>query len=319
MNIVNIILASYNGEKYIKEQIDSIINSYFTNWKLYIFDDGSTDDTCQIVEDYVKKYPEKIHFHRNEKNKGVTLNFLDAINQIDKINNYAENVIEGNHYYMFCDQDDVWMPDKIERTLNQMKKAEKKYGADSILAVYTDAVVVDAKLEQIHPSFHKTSKFRTDQVDLAHILMENKMIGCTIMFNNPLKQKVVNLPKNVRYHDWWIALIASAFGHITYLPEPTLLYRQHSNNVVGNQSFVSYVQNRITSLRYQKEAVNKTILQGKDFYFAYKNELNQANKKLVYTFANLNNTNWLMKRVVIVKNGYIKSGMIRNLGLLLII
>lgn len=319
MNIVNIILASYNGEKYINEQIDSIVNSYFTNWKLFIFDDGSKDKTCQIAEDYVKKYPGKIHFIKNEKNKGVTLNFLDAINQIGKINNYTENVIDNKNYYMFCDQDDFWMPDKIDRTLNQMKKAENKYGAESVLAVYTDAIVVDAKLEQIHPSFHKTSKLRTDQVDLAHILMENKMIGCTIMFNEPLKQKLSKLPKNVRYHDWWIALIASAFGHISYLAEPTLLYRQHANNVVGNQSFASYMKNRVTSLNNQKEILNKTILQGKDFYFIYKNELNKNNKKLVYRFANLNNMNWFMKRVYIVKNGYIKSGMVRNLGLLLII
>ncbi len=327
MNCVNIILATYNGEKYISEQIDSIINNSFKNWKLWIFDDGSTDRTSSIIKEYMIQYPEKIMLQRNEVNKGVTLNFLDGTRYVAAYNEKKGDIIsnrfdngnmEQNMYYMFSDQDDVWMPDKIEKTLNHMKKVESKYSEDSVVAVFTDAVVVDEKLNQLYPSFNKVSRLDTKKKDLPHIMMENKLIGCTVMFNEQLLKRMSTLPKNARYHDWWIAMIAAAFGQISYLPVATLSYRQHSNNLVGNQSFLSYVKNRISSIDTQKEALNKIILQAAEFYQIYHKELPVKEKRVVYILANLEKENWIIRRYLILKYGYMKTGMLRNIGLLLL-
>jgi hypothetical protein len=133
------------------------------------------------------------------------------------------------------------------------------------------------------------------------------------------KEKIKTIPSNVRYHDWWIALIGSAFGHISYLAEPTLLYRQHSNNIVGNQNFLSYIKKRASSLTKQKEIIRITIAQGMEFYQIYQKELEKKEKKQVYLFAHLQNDNWFMKRVRIISGGYTKTGFLRNLGLLLIV
>ena len=224
-----------------------------------------------------------------------------------------------NHYYMFCDQDDVWMPGKIYKTLKQMKKAEKKFGSQKPMAAFTDAIVVDEKLNIQQSSFYKTSNLNTSRRDLPHMLMENKLIGCTIMFNEPLADKLECIPENARYHDWWVALIASAFGYITYLKEGTLLYRQHGNNLVGNQSFISYVKNRITSLNNQREILDITIRQAQEFYDIFGKELTSNKKYLVYQFAHIKENTWFMKRKIILENGYLKTGIIRNIGLFLLI
>lgn len=328
MNRVNIILAAYNGEKYIIEQIETIIKSGFTHWKLWVFDDGSTDGTRLIVEDYERKYPDKIVYKQNERNKGVTLNFLEGLCTVESSIKTSKDVLDKgasgdksdmNNYYMFCDQDDAWMPDKIERTLRQMKKVEKKYGINSPAAVYTDAVVVDDKLKVLSSSFYKVSKLDTRRKDIPHLMMENKLIGCTVMINEALVNKITVLPQNARYHDWWIGLIASAFGHISYLPKPTLYYRQHSGNVVGNQNFTAYVKNRFSSLNKQKEAIHKCILQAKEFYDIYNQDLSETTKNEIYIFANLNKKDYIERKKMVIRHGYLKTGILRNIGLLFIV
>lgn len=355
MKRVNIILATYNGEKYIREQIESIICSGFINWKLWICDDGSSDKTDVMIEAFLQKYPDKIYYHHNVRNLGVTLNFLNGVKIAADYNHTNNHTIYDNHrndynpindcpddskklnfnstekdkypdqnqeiedYYMFCDQDDVWMPDKIERTLKLMKRVEKKYGKQVPAAVFTDAMVVDEQLQELHPSFYQQSKLNTKNTDLGHIMMENKLIGCTVMFNDALRKKLQVLPVHARFHDWWIAMIASAFGHISFLPEATLYYRQHQNNVVGNQNFISYVKDRFSSLQKQKETLHKIVVQAEEFYQIYHEALPEDKSTLVNTLAKLEYENWLKRKYLVVKYGYLKTGMIRNIGLLLLI
>jgi glycosyltransferase involved in cell wall biosynthesis len=332
MGQVNIILAAFNGEKYIGEQLDSIIGGTFKDYMIWIFDDGSTDRTGLIIERYIKQYPDKIKYSRNTVNKGVTLNFLEGLRFAFNHRNTCVSGRKDNElpdsgiitarekdYYMFCDQDDVWLPDKIEKTLKQMLKVEKKYHDKLPMAVFTDALVTDNKLNILYKSFNQVSRLDAKKIDLPHIMMENKLIGCTVMMNEELVRKLIHMPSNARYHDWWIALIASAFGHISYLPVATLYYRQHSNNVVGNQSFSSYVKNRLASLHDQKEVLNKTMLQAEEFYQIYNKYLNEKEKKQVYLFANLKKKPWLLRKILVVKQGYLKTGIIRNIGMLYLI
>lgn len=331
MDLVNIILAAYNGETYIKEQINSILDNTFSNWILWVFDDGSMDSTQTIVEEYIQNYKDKIQYIKNNKNKGHVLNFLDGVTYANQNYKTVSDKLKGlyldlsedkgsiKQYFMFCDQDDVWMPNKIDITLKEMKKLERMYGKNQVLAVFTDAEVVDEKLNLIHPSFYESGKLSTKNTDLAHIMMENKMIGCTVLFNEELIHKMHTLPQNARYHDWWVALIAASFGHISYLPLPTLHYRQHSNNVVGNQTFLTYVLNRVRSIKKQQKVLRQTINQAKEFYGIYEKEMSNKCKMQVYAFANLMEFNWFTRRKILIKFGFLKTGLVRNIGLMLII
>ncbi|MGB8450970.1 MAG: glycosyltransferase [Anaerocolumna sp.] len=331
MNRVNIIMATYNGEKYIREQIESILKGNYDNWKLWIFDDGSTDGTNCIVDEYICRFPDKIMYQHNVNNKGVTLNFLEGVQFAAEYNNklseeaglikedYDTQPVTIIDYYMFCDQDDVWMTDKICKTMMQMKKIEKKFGQDYPVAVFTDALVVDNNLNMLNQSFYKSSRLDTRKVDLPHIMMENKLIGCTVMFNESLQRLMCKQPVHARYHDWWVALIAAAFGHISFLPAVTLFYRQHGDNAVGTQNFRSYINDRITSLAKQKEVIYETALQADEFYRMYEAQMPAEQKMQVYSMANILNESWIKRRHLVLKFGFMKTGILRNLGLLYII
>lgn len=307
MKKVNIIMATYNGRLYVKEQIESILRSTYQNFVITVCDDGSTDGTINILEQMSKEYPEKIHLCQNSENKGVIRNFLET----------AYEMKDG--YVMFCDQDDVWEETKIEKSVERICKMEKRYGTDVPVAVYADACVVNQDLDVIAPSFHGQSKLNTKKIDFDHLLMENKLLGCTIIFNQALNQKLDYIPQHARMHDWWVGLIATSFGRVSYISEPLLLYRQHETNVVGNQSFQSYVMNRIASLNKQKKVIQDTIMQGQEFYKVFYDDMGVSQRKTLRAFASLNQKNWFQRRKIIIQHGFLKSGFIRNIGLLLVI
>jgi hypothetical protein len=151
--------------------------------------------------------------------------------------------------------------------------------------------------------------------------MENKLIGCTVMMNAALRN-VLNsnrLPQKAKLHDWWVALIAASFGKISYVNESTLLYRQHENNVVGGADFLSYFKNRISTLYLQREAILILERQAEEFVEIYGNQLDESKKTVLQDFAELQYAGFIKKRIIILKKGYLKSGFVRNTGLLLII
>ncbi len=309
MSRVSIVLSTYNGEKYLKEQLDSILTSSYQDIDLFIRDDGSSDRTMELLEAYHGKEPERIYIRRNEVNLGYTLNFLEGI---------CDTTAD---YVMLCDQDDVWMPNKIRDTLNRMRHMEAQLGKDTPLAVFTDATLVDEKLHQLHESFFLAGKLNPRRTDLAHILMENKLIGCTVMINASLRRilKSRRLPQKARYHDWWIALIAASCGKIGFLPDRTMLYRQHGFNVVGSRSFLSYIRDRISSLQKQKGALLAVEQQAEEFAELYRDYLSEANLEVLGQFAGLQHAGFLQRRVLILKYGFFKTGLIRNIGLMFII
>lgn len=304
--MIDIIMASYNGSKFIKEQIDSVLTQSYKEWKLHIFDDMSTDSTCSIIQEYVARFPDKIFLHTSDTKKYSTHNFLSGL---ELLKNDAE-------YYMFCDQDDVWLNDKIEITLKFIKKYEKRWGTKMPLYVSTDALLVNEELEYLSKSCLKTDKLKASKTDLPHMLMENKCLGCTSMFNKALAQIIYCGCTSARYHDWWCALTASAFGHVRILRVPTILYRQHTDNQVGQQDFSDYVASRCSDAGDIKKRLELTFEQGAEFEKVYKNNLSKRKWKIVKKFISIQNYNFIHKRFSIIKHRFLKSGFIRNLGLL---
>lgn len=309
MSTVAIIMTTYNGEKYVEEQIKSILSSSYQDFELYIFDDGSKDSTISILERYKADYPDKINFVRNSMNYGVTMNFIQALGKMTA------------DYIMFCDQDDVWLPHKIEVTLKRMKHMEAQFSREKPIAVFTDARVVNQKLSTIHPSFFGSGHLNPRRTDLAHLLMENKLIGCTVMVNAALRRMLQGnrMPQHARYHDWWVALIAASFGKIGFVEESTLLYRQHGNNIVGDSGFISYVKNRISDLQKQKKALEALYKQADEFLSIYYSQLSEDKRDILRRFSNLKELGYLKRRIEAVRSGFLKSGLVRNIGLLLII
>ena len=302
--MVDIVVTTFNGEKYIAEQLDSLLAQTCRDIRIHIHDDGSTDGTEQIVREYIRK-DSRIRWHRNPRNLGYVFNFLRGVRRTE-----AE-------YVMLCDQDDIWYADKVEKTLDAMKKAEKTTGGAPVL-VFTDAEIYDGRMGEKR-SFQRESHYDTKKVDIAPLLMENKCIGCTVMVNRTLVGRLTHLPKDIRVHDWWLALIAAAFGRVVYLDEMTLRYRQHENNEIGSTSFFGYVKNRVESVFEQKRALRATIRQGAVFYGIFKEDLSEDVSEVVRAFATMEEVSRPERWRRIRKYGFTKSGWIRNIGVFFLI
>jgi len=219
---IAILLASYNGEKFIAEQIESIIGQTYRNWTLFINDDGSTDSTLRIIEDYSKKYPDKIiNINYPIKKLGSSANFYKLLESVD------------SDYYMYCDQDDYWLPDKIEKCMQRMDEQELIH-SNAPLIVHSDLKVVDKDLNILHPSFHGFTKVKPNKFATFNYLgVMNCVTGCTMLFNHAARQLPLQNEETNAWHDWWMALLVARDGKIAYIDEATILYRQHDKNVLG--------------------------------------------------------------------------------------
>lgn len=216
--MITILLATYNGYRFLPELLDSLIAQTFEGWDLYIRDDNSTDGTQRILSQY-EQTDNRIHVTYGSEQLGPTGNFLNLVNSVS-----------AGNYLMLCDQDDVWLPDKIEKTYAEMQKQEADYGKQTALMVYCGKQLVDQDLLPI-------SSFKSERdsynVSLHDVLIQNPIYGCTLMINRAALDIIKPVPEYVYMHDYYFALVVSLFGIVVYLDEPLILYRQHSGNVTG--------------------------------------------------------------------------------------
>ena len=222
--LVAIVLCTFNGSKYIEALMDSIIVQTYENWELWISDDGSKDNTISVVRQYAEFYLEKIHILPEHAPLGACTNFLKTLTGAQL--NEAE-------YYMFADQDDVWFPDKIEKLVTAMRMEEQSEREETPLLIHSDCRVTDQNLQTIASSFTEYMGYNQSMKSLPHLLVQNNVVGASVLFNRALRNRIHSVPQSAVMHDHWIALVVAAFGRIGYLPEATYDYRQHAENVIG--------------------------------------------------------------------------------------
>lgn len=218
MEQIDILLATYNGEKYIEEQLDSILSQTYSNFRLIISDDYSEDGTRRILEEYEKK-DERIKVFYQEKNLGYVKNFEFLLTKVE------------NEIYALADQDDIWLPEKIEKTIVNMQSNNSDL-------CFTDLILIDENGNEISKSFWKEksfdSKIKKDK-EYKGLLLNNYITGCTIVSKKEFIKYILPIPKDSKYliHDYWIPIVISQKGKISYMREPYIKYRQHGNNQVG--------------------------------------------------------------------------------------
>ena len=228
---IDILMAAYNGEKYIAEQIDSILNQTFQDFRLVIRDDGSTDNTPAIIEDYAQKYPGKVEVVHDDKGSvNFCRNFFELLGHAQA------------DYVMFCDQDDYWFPYKVQVTLDYMKKAEKENPGKAVL-VFCGKEIVGGNLQSIDSP--GDTSIQSGRYTLRQLLILNCVSGCTEMLNRELYTRLGEYSEAIDFHDWWSALCAASAGVIRYMPEPLIKYRQHGNNFVGAGTTIRFRELKI--------------------------------------------------------------------------
>ncbi len=241
--MIDILLATYNGSRYIEEQIDSILRQSFSGWRLIVHDDGSTDNTVDIIKGYVSNHPEKIFLIEDGvKTGGAKNNFFHLMK------------FATSDYVMFCDQDDVWDEDKIECTYVAMRANE----AGLPCLVFTDLRVVDDSLNVISTSMFKYQNLKIPN-SLDQLLVSNAFTGCTLMINNSLV-RLMTFPTVALMHDWWVAIeLFKHKGKAIFVDRATIAYRQHATNSVGAKS--SGIFSKLIKLLKFKKTLNELRLQ----------------------------------------------------------
>jgi hypothetical protein len=220
---VQVLLGTFNGARFLAEQIDSILAQSYTPLTILARDDGSTDETRGILEEYAERFPERFRLLPQSQASGnAKFNFMELL-----------KVAEAP-YLAFADQDDLWLPEKIAVAMAAMERLEEAHGKGAPLLVFSDLRVVNDRLETLNPSFWASQHIRPEHIhSLRRLIMQNVVTGCTMLFNQPLRVASLPMPAGVFMHDWWMALVACTLGHSQYLSEPAILYRQHGGNVLG--------------------------------------------------------------------------------------
>lgn len=296
---VEILLAAYNGEKYLREQLESLLMQDYENWIVRACDDASTDCTYEILEEYRDKYPDKFFVERNEKGFGsAKKNFINLIRN------------STGDYVMCCDQDDVWLPDKISATMEVMKKTEE---SSLPVLVHTDLKVVDSELQVMSESFFEHSNFRKT-FQLNEILIQNFVTGCTTMMNRPLVElmKRVDDCEKILMHDWVAAVLATGIGRVGFVDRPTMLYRQHAINSVGAKKYgFALFISKLKSAQMKQSLIDTTIQAGK-IAELYQDILSEETYQFIHQYATLWERNKIRRIFFYLKHRVLKKGLPRK-------
>ena len=297
---VEVVLATYNGEKHLREQLDSILAQSYSNILITIRDDGSTDATNEILKEYQLSYPEQINLIDNE---GIRLGAVGSFSKLLEHTQYK--------YVFLSDQDDYWVKDKIQKQIDLIHETEQMWGNDCPLLVHSDLQLVDENLNILHPSVLNYIGRDPSKRSLNHLLVTNFIAGCSILINRNLLEIAVPFPPETLSHDGWLALVASAIGKIGFIQEPLIAYRQHGLNAIGAKRSASILRPKELVIKFQKFMFSKNRLrnraeQAKALKSRTQTMLSPDQIKMIDAFVALEHKNYLLQRITILKYGFLK-------------
>lgn len=293
---VQILLSTWNGERWLPELLESLRQQTFQDWQLLIRDDGSSDQTLKILLDWQAANPEKVTgIMASGEHMGATRSF-----------SYLTEMSSAP-CLMFCDQDDVWFPEKIELQYISLCRLQGEYGEETPLLVHADLAVVDQQRNLLSASLWELRGFQVEQRKQAYLL-DNVVTGCATAFNRAAAELAFPAPLQAMQHDRWLALICAWFGRIRPMPHPVLLYRQHEGNLLGAQpGGLHGINQRVEAWSRQAEA----------FLRLFGDKLDASDYRLVEALANLHQLHGWNRRQHILRHRLFKQGVLANLALLM--
>lgn len=293
---IAILLATYNGARWLPEQLDSLLAQQGVSLHVLVRDDGSTDGTPQLLTEYDLAHPGTFSILPQD---GLRLGPRGTFAALLE---HALDHPRRFNRFMFCDQDDVWFPQKAATLLAAL---EALPGSGPRLA-HADARVVDQDLEPIAASFWQRARIDPNGIDIRRLLLQNVVMGHCALFDRALAERAVPIPPQAYMHDWWLALTASAFGSITAVREPLSLYRQHGANVEGSRARVLA---RFLSLQHWRKRIlaaslHAVILRHAEAWVdRFASELEPPLATRLSPLRGLSNAGWFTRRVKLLQSG----------------
>ena len=305
---VFILLAAHNGEAYLLQLLESLSKQDYPHIKVVLSDDSSTDSTALILAEFAAQHPEQFQIHhRGLQFHCPQKHFMHLL-----------SAYQDKPYLMFCDQDDVWHPDKVSKTLRQMTALTDDSSVPCL--VHTDLRVVDANLNVLSQSFCRSSGLDGHRMAFNHLLVQNVVTGCTTMVNSALAKLACSVPypEEMLMHDWWLALLASSCGITAFITDSTIDYRQHGANSVGakNTKSLRYLIRRLCSAP-MRHAINRAVTQAQGFRRCYLTYLTADHQLILNKFISTGHSGLLKRDYLFIRYGLLKSGIMRKIAQLL--
>jgi len=298
-------MATYNGGAFINKQLDSIVQQTHLNWQLWIRDDGSSDDTLDIIDQYRQKYANIRLFTNLSGVRGACANF-SALFELAQ----ADATLK---YLMFCDQDDIWNTEKISKSLAALQEIEGAPLSKPAL-VYGDLTLINEQDGFIPGNLKLIAKIR-----LRNLISYNYALGCTMMLNRPLADEIGTIPRNAENHDYWVALVASIYQS-RFLKEKLINYRQHrqnvSGNIAGNNSFLSRIKRHVISPQKEIGMLRRRFLTLSDFFSHYEKKMTAHDREILKDYLDAYGKGRVHVCYAILKNGIFRNGFFQSVALI---
>lgn len=314
---VDIAMPTYNCGPWLDQTMDSILAQDFNRWRLIVRDDRSSDDTNRALAEWQARLGERMTIlpDSGARNLGVTGNYNAVLSAATA------------DWVMSADPDDVWLPGKILRTCQALKEAEAEFGVTAPIAICTDATVVDGVGQPIAPSYWRWSRLGLTRIGEApRVAMESVALGSTMVMNRALLEAALPIPAAAPYQDWWLALVAAAFGHLLPLSEQTILYRRHGSNETADpysSALGSALLRAVTAPGAARRRLRKVVAQSSAiagaFVERYRSCLEPRDAIALELLAKLSSLGPLERRVAVLRHGLWFSSPVKNLGLLALV
>jgi len=302
---IAILLSTYNGEKFLRAQLDSLWAQTTQDFVVLARDDGSADGTAQILAEEARNRPGRLVVVDSEGGRmGPMRSFATLLGQCD-----AE-------YIAFCDQDDVWERDKLERFRDAIREQEAVSGATTAILCCSDVVVTDVNLQVTAPSYFGKHRIQTgpDGAPLARLIFRNFAIGASTMINRALRDLALPIPEQAVMHDWWLALIAQSLGRVVVLPGSSMRYRQHGRNAIGSKA--RRLPRSISQVRadwnWSTTSAARCIRQAAVLYETYGKLMNDGDRTLLARFQSFPSSGPMGRLMVMLKSRAFKPSFALN-------
>jgi glycosyltransferase involved in cell wall biosynthesis len=311
---VDIAMPAYNCAPWLDSFMASLLAQDFKDWRLIARDDRSTDDTaCRLAR------------WREHLGERMTILPDSGYRNLGLIGNYSAVLSAATApWVMSADPDDIWLPGKIARSIQAMRQAEAAAGAGLAVAICTDAAVVDSRRQTVAPSFWRWSRMdpRLMRV-LARAAMESVALGSTMMVNRALLMRALPIETGAAYQDWWLALVAVAFGRLVALPDITILYRRHEVNATADPyggTLSGAVRRTLRApgapVRRVAKLVAQAATQARSFVLRYRDSLTRPDIAALEALGKLPSLGLVERRLAVMRHGLWFASPLKNAGLL---
>ncbi len=303
-----VVLATYNGARHVQALLESIARQSIRPQKIIARDDGSTDATRELATAAAQAL-------------GLPLEWLPGERQLGACASFSETLRHAlDHPYIFlADQDDLWVPEKARVMLEALRDAEARFGEECPMLIHSDLVVVDENAAMMAPSFFRYQGFSFPQHSFASLLLQNTATGCACALNRSLARLALPIDPAAVMHDWWLALVAQAFGRKIVLPAALVLYRQHGGNTIGAKRWgLSHIVRRavaVLTVRGARDVVGPLARQSLAFSHRYGASLSVSLRQQLDAVSLLGSRRLSRRLLGVWRLRDAKQGLVRTAGL----